>query len=70
MKIFNLEIITKREKHRVILECFNKGWNTHAKTVNQVLREAIRDLESLRADTWNQDKITKLQNWLRGGIDE
>lgn len=29
----------------------------------------IHDLESLRADTWNQDKITKIQNWLRDNFE-
>lgn len=30
-----------------------------------VINPVIHDLDKLRADTWNQDKITYIQNWLR-----
>jgi hypothetical protein len=33
------------------------------------INPVIHDLESLRADTWNQDKITKIQEWLRDNFE-
>lgn len=33
------------------------------------INPVLHDLESLRADTWNQDKITKIQNWLRDNFE-
>lgn len=33
------------------------------------INPVIHDLESLRADTWNQDKITKIQKWLRDNFE-
>lgn len=29
------------------------------------INPVIHSLDELRADTWNQDKITKIQDWLR-----
>lgn len=33
------------------------------------INPVLHDLESLRADTWNQDKITKIQDWLRDNFE-
>lgn len=33
------------------------------------INPVLHDLESLRADTWNQDKITKMQDWLRDNFE-
>lgn len=35
-----------------------------------MLNPVIYDLEKLRADTWNQNKITHMQEWLRQYIKE
>ena len=34
------------------------------------INPVIHDLERLRANTWDQDKITYLQNWLRDNFME
>lgn len=39
------------------------------KSVWAAINPIIHDLESLRADTWNQDKITKIQDWLRDNFE-
>lgn len=33
-----------------------------------VINPVIRDLECLRKNTWDQDKITHIQNWLRNNF--
>lgn len=40
-----------------------------AKTTWAAINPIIHDLELLRADTWNQDKITKMQEWLRDNFE-
>ena len=35
----------------------------------EAINPVLHDLESLRADTWNQDKITKIQNWLKNNFE-
>lgn len=72
MKIFNL-IITTESKH--MNEClsflsmgYDKGKEFAQKNFFAVVNPVISDLEKLRADTWNQDKITKIQTWLKENI--
>ena len=33
-----------------------------------IINPVIRDLECLRKNTWDQDKITHIQNWLRNNF--
>lgn len=41
----------------------------NAKSNWAAINPVLHDLESLRADTWNQDKITKIQDWLRDNFE-
>lgn len=38
-------------------------------SVWSAINPVINDLESLRADTWNQDKITHIQKWLKDNFE-
>lgn len=35
------------------------------KNNQRIVRPIINDLEKLRQNTWDQDKITKIQKWLK-----
>lgn len=74
MRIFNLIIISKKKYINDLSESFNAGWNGCEQIKDEealsVIRPVIHDLEKLRADTWNQDKITHIQNWLKDNFEE
>lgn len=69
MKIFNLIITTKaRQKNRdkaCFAMGFDKGKEFSEKDIFSVINPVISDLERLRANTWDQDKITKIEIWLK-----
>lgn len=73
MKIFNLIIISRSKYINDLSESFNAGWNGCEKIKDEealtVNNPVIHDLEKLRADTWNQDKITYMQNWLKNNFE-
>ena len=70
MTIFGYVIIKESHLAKMRMENYNRGLddgeriikNTNFSWVNPV----IHDLEKLRANTWDQDKITHMQNWLKG----
>ena len=74
MKIFNLIIISRRKYINDLTDGFNAGWDGCEKIKNKaaltIINPVIHDLEKLRADTWNQDKITHIQNWLKDNFEE
>ena len=74
MKIFNLIIISRNKYLNDLTEGFNAGWNSCEKIQNNAaltaINPVIHDLESLRANTWDQDKITHIQNWLKDNFEE
>ena len=69
MKIFNLIITTKTRQKNRDKDCFaigfDKGKEFAEKDIFSVINPVISDLERLRANTWDQDKITKIQIWLK-----
>lgn len=69
MKIFNIIITTKAKQQARELEAFKQGMSKMDKLLNETnwsaINPVIHDLESLRANTWDQDKITNIQNWLK-----
>lgn len=73
MKIFGLYIYTRKGLDKFFINSFEDGYDKGRKTQNMLNRAAlhpvVHDLESLRADTWNQDKITKMQQWLESCYD-
>ena len=40
-----------------------------ARCIWAAINPVIHDLEKLRANTWDQDKITYIQNWLKANFE-
>ena len=72
MRIFNIIITTKANQRTRELEAFQRGWDAYEKveygSTWSAINPVIHSLEELRADTWNQDKITKIQEWLKNNF--
>ena len=73
MRIFGLVIMTNKEyKHKIEL-AFAHGLDRGDFHIKQLawtaINPVIHDLEHLRANTWDQDKITYIQNWLKKNFD-
>lgn len=73
MKIFNLIITTKKKYEEQIQDSYLQG-DLDATVLEQrstwsAINPVIHDLEKLRANTWDQDKITHIQNWLRNNFE-
>lgn len=63
---YNKPVITTKKNY----DAFIIGCMEHLERNNQIvnwalIRPIIYDLEKLRANTWDQDKITYIQNWLK-----
>ena len=73
MKIFNIIITTKAKQQARELEAFKQGMSKMDKLLNEInwsaINPVIHSLEELRADTWNQDKITYIQEWLKDNFE-
>ena len=73
MNIFNIIITTKAKQQARELEAFKQGMSKMDKLLNEInwsaINPVIHDLESLRANTWDQDKITHIQNWLKNNFE-
>ena len=73
MKIFNIIITTKANQRTRELEAFQRGMSEIDKLLNKInwyaINPVIHSLEELRADTWNQDKITYIQEWLKDNFE-
>lgn len=54
-------IIRRKTLENMIIRLINAMDKNNFSVINPV----IRDLECLRKNTWDQDKITHIQNWLR-----
>ena len=54
-------IIRRKTLENMIIRLINVMDKNNFSVINPV----IRDLECLRKNTWDQDKITHIQNWLR-----
>lgn len=69
MKIFGLIITTKNKLNKLTDESYfdgmKDGGEIDARSTWTAINPVIHDLEKLRANTWDQDKITHIQNWLR-----
>ena len=73
MKIFNIIITTKANQQTRELEAFQRGMSEIEKALSKinwsVINPVIYDLERLRANTWDQDKITYIQEWLKDNFE-
>lgn len=57
-------IIRRKTLENMIIRLINAMDKNNFSVINPV----IRDLECLRKNTWDQDKITHIQNWLRNNF--
>ena len=73
MKIFNLIITTVNKKITDEVKAYNKGFDASKKFYDKstwsAINPVIYDLERLRANTWDQDKITYIQEWLKDNFE-
>ena len=73
MRIFNIIITTKANQRTRELEAFQRGMSEIEKALSKinwsVINPVIYDLERLRANTWDQDKITYIQEWLKDNFE-
>ena len=66
----NKPIITTQGRQDVlIISCMMQQEKINSLTTWAAINPVIQDLEKLRKDTWNQDKITKIQDWLRDNFE-
>ena len=68
MKIFNLIITTRKKQDDLIISCMQRLDRVDRMSVWAAINPVIYSLEELREDTWNQDKITKIQEWLKNNF--
>ena len=73
MRIFNLIITTEKKYKERIVSAFDNAWERSKFHLDQsawsAINPVIHDLEKLRANTWDQDKITHIQEWLRNNFE-
>lgn len=55
-------------RHKTLENMFIRLISAMDKNNFSVINPAIRDLECLRKNTWDQDKITHIQNLLRNNL--
>lgn len=58
-------IIRRKTLDNMIIRYIDNAINIMDKNNFSAINPVIRDLECLRKNTWDQDKITHIQNWLR-----
>ena len=57
-------IIRRKTLDNMIVRYVDNAINIMDKNNWSTVRPVIRDLERLRKNTWDQDKITHIQDWL------
>ena len=58
-------IIRRKTLDNMIIRYVDNAINIMDKNNWSAVNPVIRDLERLRKNTWDQDKITHIQDWLR-----
>lgn len=59
-------IITTRSRRFIYAQLYNIELEKFLNKSNwSAINPVIHDLEKLRANTWDQDKITHIQDWLK-----
>lgn len=70
MRIFGLIIMPKKKLTKLISKTYDEGFESGENFTkgfnNAWIQPVLSDLEKLRANTWDQNKITKIQHWLKG----
>lgn len=62
-------ITTKKKQDVFVLKCMHLVDKVNGRHARAAVRPVIHDLEKLRANTWDQDKITHIQNWLKDNFE-
>lgn len=66
----NFPIITTRQRQSdYVMACMNRLEKVNKMSVWAAINPVIYDLERLRPNTWDQDKITYIQNWLKDNFE-
>lgn len=69
MRIFNFVIMSKKQYKELTDDVYRQGLKDASeidvKSTWSAIYPVIHDLEKLRTTTWDQDKITHIQQWLR-----
>lgn len=61
-------IIRRKTLDNMIIRYVDNAINVMDKNNFSVINPVICDLERLRKNTWDQDKITHMQDWLRNNF--
>lgn len=73
MKLFNLFIFTRNQFHKILLKCRQDTIDiseiVDRDSTWSAIKPVLHDLEQLRANTWDQDKITHMQQWLKDNFE-
>lgn len=73
MRIFNLHIFTKNSFYKLLSDTTTDAMKASKQVDDEtpwaVINPVLRDLEKLRANTWDQDKITHIQQWLKDNFE-
>ena len=65
MRIFNLIITTKKEQDDLIISCMNKLEAVDRLSTWSAINPVIHDLEELKKNTWDIDRVENIQKWLK-----
>lgn len=72
-KIFGFYILSKKEFDVIVKdvtkEVVDIDRQFNEKSTCSAIRPVINDLEKLRQNTWDQDKITNIQEWLKNNFE-
>lgn len=72
-KIFGFYILSKKEFDVIVKdvtkEVVDIDRQFNEKSTWSAIRPVINDLEKLRQNTWDQDKITNIQEWLKNNFE-
>lgn len=62
-------ITTKKRYDNYVMSCMNRLEKVNKMSVWSAINPVIYDLEKLRPNTWDQDRITYIQNWLKDNFE-
>lgn len=69
LKLFGYRLINVKDEDRYVVACMACCDVVSKRSTWGAINPVIRDLEKLRADTWNQEAITKIQTWLKDNFE-
>lgn len=70
MKIFNIHIITNKQRSDLIDRCVEDGEEFEKSLRFPNLNPVIHSLKKLRANTWDVDRVDKMIVWLEDYIND